>query len=63
MAIATLLYSFVEQRSARQSVTLEIAGSIPVEAAITLKRRIMPMIVLAKSNSEENPPERMGSWA
>ena len=33
MAIATLSYSFVEQRSARQSVTLEIAGSIPVEAA------------------------------
>ena len=38
MAIATLLYSFVEQWSARQSVTLKIAGSIPVEAAIILKK-------------------------
>ena len=38
MAIATLLYSFVEQRSARQSVTLEIAGSITVEAAIILTK-------------------------
>ena len=32
------LYSFVEQWSARQSVTLEIAGSIPVEAAIILTK-------------------------
>ena len=38
MAIATLLYSFVEQRSARQSVTLEITGSIPAEAAIILTK-------------------------
>ena len=38
MAIATLLYSFVEQWSARQSVTLKIAGSIPVEAAISPKK-------------------------
>ncbi len=35
-AYPLVLYSFVEQRSARQSVTLEIAGSIPVEAATEL---------------------------
>ena len=32
-----LLYSLVEQRSARQSVTLEIAGSNPVGTAIWLR--------------------------
>ena len=30
----------MEQRSARQSVTLEIAGSIPVEAAISQQLKV-----------------------
>ena len=37
-AYPLVLYSFVEQWSARQSVTLEIAGSIPVEAAMLAGR-------------------------
>ena len=36
--INKLQHTSVEQRSARQSVTLEIAGSIPVEAAIILTK-------------------------
>ena len=36
-------------------------GSNPVGVTIILNKEDLPMIVLAKSNSEDNPPERMGS--
>ena len=36
-------------------------GSNPGGVTIILKKEDLPMIVLAKSNSEDNPPERMGS--
>ena len=36
-------------------------GSNPGGVTIILNKEDLPMIVLAKSNSEDNPPERMGS--
>ena len=46
--ILKYIYSFVEQWSARQSVTLEIAGSSPVEAAKVDWRTFKSLIAMIK---------------